>query len=50
VADEVREAALADPACLESVVAAYAVYRNSRSAAALTVSDSQRLVEGQVFV
>jgi hypothetical protein len=50
VTDGVREATLADPACLESVVAAYAVYRNSRSAAALTVSDSQRLVEGQVFV
>ena len=48
--DDVREACVEDAARLESLVAAHAVYRNSRSASALTVSDSQRLVEGQVFV
>jgi hypothetical protein len=50
VADDVRESIPADPARLESVVAAYAVYRNSRTASALAVSDPQRLIEGQVFV
>jgi len=50
VADDVRESIVADPDPLESVVAAYAVYRNSRTASALTVSDPQRLIEGQVFI
>jgi hypothetical protein len=50
VADDVRESIVADPPRLESVVAAYAVYRNSRTASALTVSDPQRLIEGQVFI
>ncbi|WP_380675518.1 hypothetical protein [Salinigranum sp. GCM10025319] len=50
VADEVRESVRAGPERLESVVAAYAVYRNSRAASALTVTDDQRLIEGQVFV
>ncbi|WP_318566832.1 DUF429 domain-containing protein [Salinigranum marinum] len=50
VADDVRESIVADPDRLESVVAVYAVYRNSRTASALAVSDSQRLIEGQVFI
>jgi hypothetical protein len=50
VDDDVREACVEDVTRLESLVAAYAVYRNSRTASALTVSDPQRLIEGQVFV
>lgn len=50
VAADVRKAAVDDLTRLESIVAAYTVYRNTRTASALTVSDSRRLVEGQVFV
>ncbi len=45
-----REHVVGADAALESLVAAYVVYRNTRDAAALSVSDPQRLVEGQVFV
>lgn len=50
IADTVLDRVLDEDAALESLVAAYAVYRNTRSASALSVSDPQRLVEGQVFV
>lgn len=50
VADAVRDRVVDEETALESLVAAYAVYRNTRSASALSVSDPQRLVEGQVFV
>jgi hypothetical protein len=50
IEDGVRDAAVAGSARFESVVAAYAVHRNSRTASALTVSDARRLIEGQVFV
>jgi hypothetical protein len=50
VDDAAREAAFEGPRRLESVVAAYAVYRNTRTASALTVSDPRRSIEGQVFV
>lgn len=50
VDETVRERVDNEASAFESLVAAYAVYRNTRSAASLRVSDSQRLVEGQVFV
>jgi hypothetical protein len=50
IADGAFEAAVAGRAAFDCVVATIAVYRNSRTASALTVSDPQRLLEGQVFV
>jgi hypothetical protein len=50
VDEAVRERVDNEAPAFESLVAAYAVYRNTRRAASLRVSDSQRLVEGQVFV
>ncbi|WP_142855982.1 DUF429 domain-containing protein [Salinigranum halophilum] len=45
-----HERIVGDDAALESLVAAYAVYRNTRTAASLRVSDPRRHIEGQVFV
>lgn len=50
VDDAVRERVVAADAAVESLVAAYAVYRNTRDAAALGVGDDQRRIEGQIFV
>lgn len=52
VDDDARRRVVDETASVESVVAVYAVYRNTRVASALTASDSgsSRLLEGQVYV
>lgn len=50
VPDDVRRDVGESPDALESLVAAYAVYRNTRSSGPASVTNGQRTVEGHIFI